>query len=228
MCQGVSSLLEIPTDSCHFFCTPGNPCATPIVTHGEGSFSYQGVSTRGVRHSPEIRNSLWWDWQLSETGRLRFRRVWFQTPNSVSFLALTEFGENSVSSSQPIICVPTRTHRVFRRTRRVCPRTQWGSVSSLIQKSTLETVFRPFPKLRSWKSKRGLSKRGLGLKGANWAKKGLFGAISALPHGCEVRRNWSRSAPKRPRYTLKRPQSAPKRPDFPGRISHWISLKIGA
>ena len=49
---GVSSLSEIPTDSCHFFCTPGNPCATPIVTRGEGSFSYQGVSTRGVRHSP--------------------------------------------------------------------------------------------------------------------------------------------------------------------------------
>ena len=51
---GVSSLLEIPTDSCHFFCTPGNPCATPIVTRGEGSFSYQGVSTRGVRHSPGV------------------------------------------------------------------------------------------------------------------------------------------------------------------------------
>ena len=50
----------------------------------------------------------------SETGRIRFRRVRFQTPNSVSFFALTEFrGENSVSSSQPIICVPKRTHRVF-------------------------------------------------------------------------------------------------------------------
>ena len=43
--------LQVPVIS---FCTPGNPCATPIVTHGEGSFSYQGVSTRGVRHSPEI------------------------------------------------------------------------------------------------------------------------------------------------------------------------------
>ena len=52
--QGVSSLLEIPTDSCHFFCTPGNPCVTPIVTRGEGSFRYQGVSTRGVRHSPDF------------------------------------------------------------------------------------------------------------------------------------------------------------------------------
>ena len=40
-------------------------------------------------------------------GRIRFQRVRLQTPNSVSFLALTEFrGENSVSSSQPIICVP--------------------------------------------------------------------------------------------------------------------------
>ena len=72
----------------------------------------------------------------------------------------------------------------------------------------------------SWKSKRGL-----GPEGANWAKKGLFGAISALPHGCEVRRNWSWSAPKRPRYTLERPQSAPKRPDFPGRTSPQFSLK---
>ena len=36
---------------------------------------------------------------LSETGRIRFRRVRFQTPNSVSFSGLTEFqGANSVSS----------------------------------------------------------------------------------------------------------------------------------
>ena len=49
-----------------------------------------------------------------ETGRIWFRRARFQTPNSVSFFALTEFrGENSVSSSQPIICVTKRTHRVF-------------------------------------------------------------------------------------------------------------------
>ena len=62
----------------------------------------------------------------SETGRIRFRRVRFQTPNSVSFPGLTEFrGANSVSSSRPIIYVPKRTHRVFRRTHRVCRRTQW-------------------------------------------------------------------------------------------------------
>ena len=35
--------------------------------------------------------------------------------------------------------------------------------------------------ISSEKSKGGLSKGGLGPKGANWAKKGPFGAISALP-----------------------------------------------
>ena len=42
------------------------------------------------------------------------------------------------------------------------------------------------------KSKRGLSKRGLGPKGANWAQKSPFGETSAVPRGCEVRRNRSR------------------------------------
>ena len=36
-------------------------------------------------------------------------------------------------------------------------------------------------KFKSGKSKGGLSEGGLGPKGANWAKKGPFGAISALP-----------------------------------------------
>ena len=43
---------------CHFFCTPGNPCATSIVTRGEGCFRYQGVSTRGVRHAPVLCHLL--------------------------------------------------------------------------------------------------------------------------------------------------------------------------
>ena len=52
--------------------------------------------------------------RTSEMGRIWFHRVRFQTPNSVSFLALAEFrGESSVSSSHPIISVPKRTHRVF-------------------------------------------------------------------------------------------------------------------
>ena len=96
---------------------------------------------------------------MSETGRIRFPGVRrFQTPNSVSFIGLAEFrGANSVSSFQPIICVSKRTHRVFRRTHRVCPETQWGSASFLLRNSTLETVFRPFPKMcgkcqKVWKS----------------------------------------------------------------------------
>ena len=45
-------------------------------------------------------------YKSSETGRIRFQGVRFQTPNSVSFSGLTEFrGANSVSSFQPIICV---------------------------------------------------------------------------------------------------------------------------
>ena len=52
-------------------------------------------------------------------------------------------GKLSEFLSAYYLCVPKRTHRVFRRTHRVCPRTQWGSVSSLLRNSTLETVFRP-------------------------------------------------------------------------------------
>ena len=71
-----------------------------------------------LENSPSMRKA-------SETGRIRFRGVRFQTPNSVSFLGLTEFrGAGSVSSSQPIICVPMRAHQVFRRTHRVCRKTQ--------------------------------------------------------------------------------------------------------
>ena len=46
---------------------------------------------------PILLSGLAWN---SEMGRIRFRRVRLQIPNSVSFLALTELrGENSVSSS---------------------------------------------------------------------------------------------------------------------------------
>ena len=42
----------------------------------------------------------------------------------------------------------------------------------------------------------GLSKRGLGpKKGATRAQKGPLGGISVVSRSCEVRRNWSRSAP---------------------------------
>ena len=48
---------------------------------------------------------------LRKRGRIRFRRVLFQAPRSVSFSGLTEFqGESSVSPSQPNICVQKRSH----------------------------------------------------------------------------------------------------------------------
>ena len=80
----------------------------------------------------------------SEMGRIRFRRVRFQTPNSVSLLALTEFrGENSVSSSQPIIVCKNELTEFFSQSLPILPQ---NSVSSLLRNSTLETVFRPFPR----------------------------------------------------------------------------------
>ena len=74
--------------------------------------------------------------------------------------------------------------------------------------------------------KGGLAKGGLARKAPIGPKRALSGQSLLFPRGCGVRRNWSRSAPKRPRQALKRLQSAPKRPDSPGRISPRFSLKI--
>ena len=74
----------------------------------------------------------------SETGRVRFRRVRFQTPNSVSVLSLTELrGENSVSSSRPIyyLCAKANSPSFWQK----------NSPSSLSRNSSLEKVVRPFP-----------------------------------------------------------------------------------
>ena len=74
---------------------------------------------------------------LSETGRIRFRRVRSQTPSSVSSSGLTEFrGASSVSSFRPIICVPKRTHRGSRRTNSV-----WKQYSLALFKAQLGEPF---------------------------------------------------------------------------------------
>ena len=66
----------------------------------------------------------------------------FQTPNSDSFFGLTDLrGESSVSSFQPIICVPKRTNRVLRRTHRVCRRTQWVLPSETVLSKQYSTRF---------------------------------------------------------------------------------------
>ena len=64
-----------------------------------------------------------------------------------------------------------------------------------------------------------LANGGLAWKGANWAKKGLFGTIFALPL-------WLKGAEELVPIALERSQLAPKRPDFPGPISPRFSLKI--
>ena len=80
--------------------------------------------------------------------------------------------------------------------------------------------------LFSGKSKGGLSKGGLGPKGANWAKKGPFGAISALPSWLWGAEELVPIGPEKAPIGPEKAQFAPKRPDFPGRISPRFSLKI--
>ena len=102
----------------------------------------RGSLTRFQRLAKFVSNSGGF-YQFWETDWVRFRRSWFQTPSSVNYLVLTEFWrENSVSSSQPIICVPKRTHWVFLQN---APSLPQNSVSSLFQNSALETSFRTFP-----------------------------------------------------------------------------------
>ena len=76
----------------------------------------------------------------SETGRIRFRRVRFQTPNSVSFLGLTEFrGANSVSLL--FVCKRELTEFLAELTEFAAELSEFSPPKQY----TLETVFRPFP-----------------------------------------------------------------------------------
>ena len=62
-----------------------------------------------------------------QTARIRFRRVRFWTPSSVSFLAFSELqGENSVSSSQPIFVCRSELTKFFCRPHRVWRKAQWS------------------------------------------------------------------------------------------------------
>ena len=96
-------------------------CFTPIFClRGRPKCPADGVLRIGRGVSPDRARKIWLtpsesfarhglplrDLLNSETGGIQFRRVRFQTPNSVSFSGLTEFrGANSVSSFSPIICV---------------------------------------------------------------------------------------------------------------------------
>ena len=82
--------------------------------------------------------------QMSETGRIRFRGVRFQTPNSVSFLGLTEFRGSELSEflSAYYLCAKANSPSLTQNS----PSLPQNSVISLFRNRTLETVFRPFPK----------------------------------------------------------------------------------
>ena len=92
-----------PSDSCHLFCTPGNPCATPILTRGEGSFSYQGVSTRGVRHPPVFGEdrSLILDMIVRKTNSCRPSCWLLCPPGSKAHFAQSQSLEQSKSTPTP-------------------------------------------------------------------------------------------------------------------------------
>ena len=87
------------------------------------------------------------DTPLDSTGRIRFRRVRFQTPNSVSFFwAHWVLGtELSEFLSAYYLCANANSPSFSQNS----PSLPQNSVSSLLRNSTLETVFRPFPTLDS-------------------------------------------------------------------------------
>ena len=94
--------LGVPDD----FEFPTEVCVQEMVVDETGLPNPDKMSANASRFQEWCKMGSWSSCGQSETGRIRFRKVRFQTPNSVSFFGLTEFrGANSVSSSQPIICV---------------------------------------------------------------------------------------------------------------------------
>ena len=81
-----------------------------------------------------------------------------------------------MSSFQPIICVPKRTHRVFFSQN--SPSLPQNSVSSLLRNSALETVFCPFPIFRSLGTTRISGKTLLERKGQSQSS----GRVPGYPH----------------------------------------------
>ena len=119
----------------------------------------------------------------SETGRIRFRIVRFQTPSSVSVLGSLFRGPNSVSSFRPIICVQTRTHRVSRRTHRVCRRTQWVLFSETVLSKQYSARFPiqeniPFESFMYWFRARGYCGGSKLLRRSIFSTAGSFGVSS--------------------------------------------------
>ena len=82
----------------------------------------------------------------SETGRIRFRGVRFQTPNSVSFFWAHWVPGSELSEflSAYYLWAKANSPSLTQNS----PSSPQNSVSSLLRNSTLETVFRPFNNVR--------------------------------------------------------------------------------
>ena len=81
---------------------------------------------------------------------------------------------------------------------------------------------------KSGQSKQGLSKRGLGPKGANWAKKAPFGAISPLPPWLWGEEELGPMGPHEPRIGPGKGPIGPERARFPpGRFPPILSENLG-
>ena len=79
----------------------------------------------------------------SETGRIRFRRAWLQTLNSMSFFGIHRVPGRVLSEllSAYDLCAKANSSSLSQNS----PSSLQNSVSSLFQNNTLETVFHPFP-----------------------------------------------------------------------------------
>ena len=90
----------------------------------------------------------YWCTALSETGRIRFRGVRFQTPNLVTFSGLTEFrGANSVSSFQPIVCKQELTEFLAELTEFVVELSEFSVLKQYSRNSIPPAPYFGFPKI---------------------------------------------------------------------------------
>ena len=129
------------------------------------------------------------------------------------------------------VCVPSRTHRVFRRTHRVCRKTQWGSVSSLLRNSTLETVVCPFHQKNTTFSKSALppKKKQKKMPSVNFWKGG--GGVRCCLHGVRNFALWTKLEPPFGNHRLQSLRQSPLGGKLQARIffqaqppSLWILL----
>ena len=105
-----------------------------------GSWGGRRGTHTGTHTHTEERTRKCCTYPLSETGRIRFRGVRFQTPNSVSFFSAHWVPGSELSEflSAYYLCARANSPSFWQNS----PSLPQNSVSSLFRNSTLETVFR--------------------------------------------------------------------------------------